>query len=147
MFKKRSKLLFDNFYKPSHPPLIRLCRRWWRTEQKTSSSPQAIGGVPSVTTLIGERILLVLKEKIWNKFKPPPIGDRWYWGLRVVFRPAEIQFNRQDIRIRQKVDGLANINCLQIYILINIIHEFHSTLLNFLTNSTHPALSLCPCSP
>ena len=54
----------DNFYKASHIPLIRLCRRWWKTEQKTSKSPQALGGVPSVTTLIGERILLVLKVKI-----------------------------------------------------------------------------------
>ena len=65
----------DNFYKASYLPLIRLCRRWWKTEQKTSWSPQALGGVPSVTTLIGERILLVLKEKIWNKFKPLPIDD------------------------------------------------------------------------
>ena len=56
--------IFDNCYKPSHLPLIRLCRRWWKTEQKTSWSPQALGGVPSVTTLIGERILLVLKVKI-----------------------------------------------------------------------------------
>ena len=54
----------DNFYKASHIPLIRLCRRWWKTEQKASWSPQALGGVLSVTTLIGERILLVLKEKI-----------------------------------------------------------------------------------
>ena len=56
--------IFDNFYKASHLPLIRLCRRWWRTEQKTSWSPQALGGVPSVTTLIGERILHVLREEI-----------------------------------------------------------------------------------
>ena len=54
----------DNFYKASHIPLIRLCRRWWKTEQKTSWSPQVLGGVLSVTTLIGERILLVVKEKI-----------------------------------------------------------------------------------
>ena len=56
--------IFDNFYKASHLPHIRLCRRWWKTEQKTSWSPQVLGGVPSVTTLIGERILLVLEEKI-----------------------------------------------------------------------------------
>ena len=74
----------DNFYKASHIPLIRLCRRWWKTEQKTSWSPQVLGGVLSVTTLIGERILLVLKEKIGNEFKPPPIGNHWYWGLREI---------------------------------------------------------------